>query len=266
MRLGAKASVVTGAGSGIGRVVALRLAREESMVAVVDIDGASASKVCDEIRANGGRAISLCADVSNAEQVNAMMTAAAKSFGRIDVLVNNAGIVVRSPLEHTSDADWERELAVDLASVFLCSRAVVAHMRPEGGTIVNIASVAGVIGAVSPAYTAAKGGVIALSRELAGELATEKIRVNSVSPGFIATPLNAQVREAGLESVLAARIPLRRWGTPEDVAGACAYLASDDARYVTGTNLVVDGGLSSYLDLGDAYRSFDTSRPNRDSQ
>lgn len=261
--LRAKLAIVTGAGSGIGRAIAMRFAAEEAAVVVVDIDEQAAHKAAEDIRAAGGRALSVRADVSAAGDVEAM-TAAAERFAPISILVNNAGIVVRSPLERTSDEEWARELAVDLTSVFLCSRAVAPHMRKaDGGSIINIASVAGVVGAVSPAYTAAKGGVIALSRQLAGELAPHRIRVNAVSPGFIATPLNAAVRAAGLEDALAARIPLGRWGRPDDVAAACLFLASDEARYVTATNLVVDGGLSGFLDLGDAYRSFDAAGVGR---
>lgn len=259
--LRAKIAVVTGAGSGIGRAIAMRFAAAEGAVAVVDIDEEAAQKTAEDIRASGGRALAVRADVSVADDVAAMTATVAERLGPISVLVNNAGIVVRSPLERTSDEEWARELAVDLTSVFLCSRAVAPPMRKAGGgSIINIASVAGVVGAVSPAYTAAKGGVIALSRQLAGELAPHRIRVNAVSPGFIATPLNSAVRAAGLEDALAARIPLRRWGRPEDVAAACLFLASDDARYVTATNLIVDGGLSGFLDLGDAYRSFDATR------
>lgn len=256
-----KVAIVTGAGSGIGRAIALRFAAERSMVAIVDVNEKAAQQVNEEIRASNGRALAVRADVSVAEDVSSMTAAITAHFGPVSVLVNNAGIVVRSPLDQTSDIDWTRELAVDLTSVFLCSRAIVPHMRSAGGgCIINIASVAGVVGAVSPAYTAAKGGVIALSRQLAGELARDRIRVNSVSPGFIATPLNAAVRASGLESVLAARIPLGEWGAPEDVASACLFLASEEARYITGTNVIVDGGLSGVLDLGEAYRSFDATR------
>ncbi len=259
--LAGKVAIVTGAGSGIGRAIASHFAAEQSAVVVVDINEAAARQAAQEIRAAGGHATAIAADVSVGEDVRAMAAAAIAEFGSASILVNNAGIVVRSPLEQTSDADWTRELAVDLTSVFLCSRALAPHIRAAGGgSIINIASVAGLVGAVSPAYTAAKGGVIALSRQLAGELARDRIRVNSISPGFIATPLNAAVRATGLEDALAARIPLGCWGGPEDVAAACLFLASDQARYVTATNLVIDGGLSGCLDLGEAYRSFDAGK------
>jgi 3-oxoacyl-[acyl-carrier protein] reductase len=260
-RLGDHVALITGGGSGIGRVTALRFAAEGATVAIADIEAARADAVADEIRKAGGQASAVVADVSVAADVARMTQAVVSAWGRVTVLVNNAGIVVRSGLEATSDEAWARELAVDLGSVFLCCRSAVPAMRASGrGSMINIASVAGIMGAVSPAYTAAKGGVIALTRQLAGELAPSGIRVNSISPGFIATPLNAAVRAAGLDSVIGDRIPLGRWGEPEDVAGACVFLASDDAGYVTGTNLIVDGGLSSVLDLGEAYRSFDASR------
>ncbi len=259
-RLAGKISIVTGAGSGIGRAIALRFAGQGSAVAVVDLNVPTAEQVANEIRASGGKAFAVRADVSVSADVNAMVSEVVAHFGGVSVLVNCAGIVVRSSLEKTTDEEWSRELAVDLTSVFLCTRAAAPHMRGAGGTIINIASVAGVVGSVSPAYTAAKGGVIALGRQLAGELAPDKIRVNTVSPGFTATPLNATVRAAGLEQVLAQQIPLRRWGTPEDVASACLFLASDDALYITAINLIVDGGLSGFRDLGAEYRAFDSSR------
>lgn len=257
-RLAGQAAIVTGAASGIGRVIALRFAQEGSSVAVADLNEAGAIEVAQEISARGGSAVAVRVDVSDANAVAAMTRSVLEAFGRVSLLVNCAGIVMRNPLEQTSDEEWARELAVDLTSVFACTRALAPHLRAGGGgCVINIASVAGMVGAVSAAYTAAKGGVIALSRQLAGELAPHRIRVNSVSPGFIKTPLSAKLRASGLEDAIAQHIPLRCWGTPEDVAGACVYLASDDARYVTGANLVVDGGLSGFLDLGEAYRSFD---------
>lgn len=264
MRLASHAAIVTGAASGIGRVIALRFAQEGSAVAVADLNEAGATAVAQEIAGLGGKALAVRVDVSDAAAVAAMTRSVVEAFGRVSILVNCAGIVVRQPLELTSDEDWARELAVDLGSVFTCTRALAPHLRAAGGgSVINIASVAGMVGAVSAAYTAAKGGVIALSRQLAGELAPDRIRVNSVSPGFIKTPLSAKLRASGLEDAIAQHIPLRCWGTPEDVAGACAYLASDDARYVTGANLVVDGGLSGFLDLGAGYRSFDGRAPQR---
>lgn len=260
-RLAGQVALVTGGGSGIGRSITLRFADEGAALSILDVDAVSAAKVAEEVRAHGGLAAAISGDVSVAADVERATAETVRAFNRLTVVVNNAGIVVRSRLEDTSDADWARELAVDLTSVFLCSRAAAPYLETAGGgAIINIASVSGMRGAVSPAYTAAKGGVIALTRQLAGELASRSVRVNSVSPGFIATPLNASVRASGLEAALAQRIPLGRWGSPEDVAAACLFLASDDSRYVTGTNLVVDGGLSSFLDLGEAYRSFDAAR------
>jgi NAD(P)-dependent dehydrogenase (short-subunit alcohol dehydrogenase family) len=260
-RLAGAIALVTGAGSGIGRAIALRFAGEGADVAILDVNAAAAEKVAGEVRGRGARVVAVQGDVSVAGDVDRAVVSAVSALGGLTTLVNNAGIVVRSPLDHTLDADWAREIGVDLTGVFLCSRAAVPHLRGvANASIVSIASVAGMRGAVSPAYTAAKGGVIALTRQLAGELAPQGIRVNSISPGFIATPLNAAVRESGLEAALSARIPLQRWGTPDDVAAACVFLAAPEAAYVTGANLVVDGGLSSILDLGDAYRAFDAKR------
>ena len=265
-QLAGKVSIVTGGGSGIGRAIALRFAGEGSAVAIADLNLSAAEQVAAEIQAQGGKALAVRADVSSSADVNAMVAQVAGHFDVLSVLVNCAGIVVRSSLDKTTDEEWMRELAVDLTSVFLCTRAAAPRMRGTGGAIINIASVAGVVGSVSPAYTAAKGGVIALGRQLAGELAPDRIRVNTVSPGFTATPLNATVRSAGLEQVLAQQIPLARWGTPDDVASACLFLASDEASYITAVNLIVDGGLSGFRDLGADYRAFDSNRAQASSR
>jgi NAD(P)-dependent dehydrogenase (short-subunit alcohol dehydrogenase family) len=258
-------ALVTGAGSGIGRAIARRLAAEGAGIIVADLDPATAEQVRGEIRDAGGSATACTADVSSSDDVARMFDAAASEWGRLDVLVNNAGIVVRGRAERITDQEWNRMVAVDLSSVFLCSRAALPLLRAAGaGRVVNIASVAGLVGAVSAPYTASKGGVIALTRQLAGEFADDGITVNCICPGFVATPLNATVRASGLEAILAARIPLRRWGTPEDVAGLVAFLVGPDAGYITGASIPIDGGLSSFLDLGEDYRSFDrasTSRP-----
>jgi NAD(P)-dependent dehydrogenase (short-subunit alcohol dehydrogenase family) len=256
-----RVAVVTGGGSGIGRAIARRLASEGATVMIADVSPAAAEKVATEIAASGGSAAIHVVDVASRAAVGELMAETAARLGRLDILVNNAGIVTRGSAEQTSEAEWRRMLDVDLSAVFFCSQAALPFLRAAGaGRIVNISSVAGLIGAVSPAYTAAKGGVIALTRQLAGEFAPHRITVNSVCPGFVATPLNAAVRESGLEEVLAARIPLGRWGQPEDVAGLVAFLAGPDASYITGVSIAIDGGLSSFLDLGDAYRDFDRVR------
>lgn len=257
-----RVALVTGAGSGIGRAIALRLAAGGAAIVVADIDGAAAERVCREIRGGDGVATSCTADVSSSSDVTRLLETTASQWGRLDVLVNNAGIVVRGRAEDITDEEWTRMVAVDLTSVFLCSRGALPLLRAAGGgRIVNIASVAGLLGAVSAPYTAAKGGVIALTRQLAGEFADAGITVNCICPGFVATPLNAAVRADGLEEILAARIPLRRWGTPDDVAGLVAFLVGPDAGYITGASIPIDGGLSSFLDLGERYRTFDRTVP-----
>jgi NAD(P)-dependent dehydrogenase (short-subunit alcohol dehydrogenase family) len=253
-----KVALVTGAGSGIGRAIARRLAADGAAIVVADIAGEAAERVAREIREAGGAAIAGVADVASSADVGRLVETTRARHGRLDALVNNAGIVVRGRAEDITEEEWSRMVAVDLTSVFLCSRAALPLLRAAGGgRIVNIASVAGLLGAVSAPYTAAKGGVIALTRQLAGEFAEAGITVNCICPGFVATPLNAAVRASGLEDVLAARIPLRRWGTPDDVAGLVAFLVGPDAGYITGAAIPLDGGLSSFLDLGERYRTFD---------
>ncbi len=256
--LNGKVALVTGAGSGIGRAIARRLAADGAGIVVADIDQRAAERVCDEIRAGSGAATPCIADVSSSEDVARLVEAVGAQWNRLDVLVNNAGIVVRGRAEDITEQEWARMVAVDLTSVFLSAKAALPLLRAaRGGRIVNIASVAGLLGAVSAPYTASKGGVIALTRQLAGEFAADGITVNCICPGFVATPLNAAVRASGLEDILAARIPLRRWGTTEDVAGLVAFLVSPDAGYITGVSIPIDGGLSSFLDLGEEYRTFD---------
>lgn len=245
-RLDKKVAVVTGGGSGIGLATAQRLASEGALVGIVDCDGASASAAVKSIVAAGGKAVSFEADVRQQQQLETAFNAVASAFGRLDVVVNSAGIIARGNVDTTSDLDWRNVLEINLYSIFYSTRAALPHLRKSGGgAIVNIASVAGSVGAINPAYCASKGGVIAVTRQLADELAKDHIRVNSVSPGFTVTPLNRNLREAGAENSWANQIPLGRYGMPPEIASACAFLASDDASYITGIDLLVDGGLAS---------------------
>jgi NAD(P)-dependent dehydrogenase (short-subunit alcohol dehydrogenase family) len=245
-RLQDKVAVVTGGASGIGLATAERLASEGALIAVVDRDGGHAREAAARIADNGGRAISFEADVRNQQQLETAFNAAAAEFGRLDVIVNSAGVISRGGLEATTDEDWRNVLEINLFSIFYSARAALPLLRKGGGgAIVNIASVAGSVGAVSVPYSASKGGVISITRQLANELARDGIRVNSVSPGFTSTPLNKSLRDAGAESQWANQIPLGRYALPEEIAAACAFLASDDATYITGTDLLVDGGLSA---------------------
>jgi NAD(P)-dependent dehydrogenase (short-subunit alcohol dehydrogenase family) len=241
-----KVALITGGASGIGLAAAERLASEGALLAIVDRDGRHAREVAERIVASGGRAISLQADVRNQQLLETAFNAAAAEFGRLDVVVNSAGVIARGRLETTTDEDWRNVLEINLFSMFYSARAALPLLRKGGGgAIVNIASVVGSVGAINAAYSASKGGVVAITRQLADELAKDRIRVNSVSPGFTSTPLNKSLRDAGAESLWANQIPLGRYGLPAEIAAACAFLASDDATYITGIDLVVDGGLSA---------------------
>lgn len=247
MELDGKVAIVTGGGGGLGRAISLKLARRGARIVVADIDGAQAERVVKELNEEGARAIALCADVTRAAQVLEMVKAAVETFGTVDILVNNAGYgrPIPSVLE-ISEEEWDRSITLNLKSVFLCSKAVLEILLPKKtGHIVNIASLAGrSTSTISGAdYTAAKAGVIGLTRHIAREVAPHGIRVNAVCPG----PTDTQLVRGPLTQVeldlIAARIPVRRLGRPEDVAGVVAFLVSSDAEYVTGACLDVNGGL-----------------------
>jgi NAD(P)-dependent dehydrogenase (short-subunit alcohol dehydrogenase family) len=259
--------VVTGGASGIGRATAERLAEEGAILAIVDLTLEAAERAAAAI-GGAGRVSAHALDVTDSPACARVLAAITERFeGRIDALVNSAGIIARGTLEETSDAQWQHVLATDLGSMFYVTRAALPGLRGAGGgaAVVNVASIAGSIGAVNAAYAAAKGGVIALTRQLANELAADGIRVNAVSPGFTATPLNQALRDAGSEGAWARRIPAGRFGRADEIAAACAFLASADASYVNGIDLVVDGGLSAvarpdYIPAGAAMRGFEGAR------
>lgn len=243
-----KVAAVTGGASGIGLATVHRLASEGAAIAVIDRDRQGAQAAAREIDSAGGRALSLEADVTQSADLRRAFIAAAEKFGKLDVVVNSAGIIARGDMDQTTEEEWHRVMEVDLSSMFYSARAASPLLRMAGcGAIVNIASVAGSRGGVNVAYVAAKGGVVSLTRQLAAELAKDRIRVNSVSPGFTATGLNRDLREAGAERLWADRIPLGRYAQPTEIAAACAFLGSSDASYITGTDLVVDGGISVIL-------------------
>jgi meso-butanediol dehydrogenase / (S,S)-butanediol dehydrogenase / diacetyl reductase len=266
MRYAAKRVVVTGGASGIGLATARRLFAEGATLALVDLDLDGASHAASAMDATGARAAGYAADVADSAAVSSVLRSAEEWMGGIDVVINSAGIIARGAIGDTSDEAWRRVLDIDLSSMFYVARAVAPIMRRAGGgAIVNVASVAGSVGAVNAAYAAAKGGVLALTRQLANELAADTIRVNSVSPGFTATPLNQELRAAGSEAAWASRIPLGRFGLPEEIAAVCAFLASDDASYITGIDLVADGGLSAvarpdYIPAGAAMGGYQGAR------
>jgi glucose 1-dehydrogenase len=237
----APVAIVTGAGSGMGRATAIRLARDGYRVVVAEIETESASRVAAEI---GEAALSFPVDVSESAAVDALLAACLEHFGRIDVMVANAGVPHGAPFLELDEATWERVLAVNLKGVFLCgqaaARAMVAAGRP--GAIVNVASTyAEVTEGGASAYSASKGGVRMLTKAMALELGPHGIRVNAVGPGWIRTGMNPLDDPAQLAQ-LEPSIPLQRVGVPEDVADVIAFLASEDARYVSGQTLFVDGG------------------------
>jgi len=255
LRLKDKVAIVTGAGKGIGWGIAKVFSEEGAKVVVVDWDEEAGEKSAEEIRQSGGDAIFVHCDVSNEEQVKAMVQATIEKYGRIDVLVNNAGIgVYKSVLEATSD-DWDRCLAVNLKGVFLCSKYAIPHMQKVGkGAIINISSVHShaTVNGVAP-YAASKGGITALTRNMAIDYGPT-IRVNSIAPGWVLTPLIQSIFDgyddpAAQRRLVEQRQVMKRIGQPEDIGYAAAFLASDEASFITGTQLFVDGGLTAQLEV-----------------
>jgi NAD(P)-dependent dehydrogenase (short-subunit alcohol dehydrogenase family) len=234
-------AIITGAGSGMGRATAMRLARDGYAVVVAEIDEERAASVAAEI---GDAALPFAVDVSDAAEVEALVAETLERLGRLDAMVANAGVPHGAPFLELDEATWERVLAVNLKGVFLCgqtaARAMVAAGRP--GAIVNVASTyAEVTAEEASAYSASKGGVRMLTKSMAFELGAHGIRVNAVGPGWIRTGMNPLDDPAQLER-LEPTIPLRRIGLPDDVAGVVAFLLSEDARYVSGQTIFVDGG------------------------
>ena len=241
-----KTALVTGASRGIGRITAIMLAQRGFTVAVNYLAGFEdeANEVKDAIEKEGGRAIIVPGDVSKAADVEAMFATIKEQFGRLDLLVNNAGITRDSLLMRLKEADWDSVINIDLKSCFLTIKAVAPiMMKQRSGAIVNIASVVGITGNIGQInYSAAKAGVIGVTKTAAKELAGRGIRVNAVAPGFIQTSMTAVIPDNIKEEMLRS-VPLSRMGQPEDVARAVCFLASDDAAYITGQVLKVDGGM-----------------------
>ncbi len=250
-RLEGKVAVITGAGGGIGRVAALRFAAEGARVVVADLDGGRAASAAAEIDAAGGTATAVTVDVADEAEVGAMVGAATSTYGRLDVLFNNAGIFPDDDggVLDTPPGTWARVMDVNLKGVWLgCRAAVPAMLESGGGSIVNVASFVALMGAATAqiAYTASKGGVLALTRELAVEYARQGIRANSICPGPIETPLLAELlADPARRQRRLVHIPLGRFGRPEEIAAAALFLASDEASFVTGSALVVDGGITA---------------------
>lgn len=249
MNLKGKTAIVTGSSRGIGKAIALRFARDGAKVAVNCVSTVDkANAVADEIRQDGGEAIVVQADVSKRADAERLVAETAQAFGHVDILVSNAGIVIDRPFVESTDEDWERAIESNLHGFFNVTRAVLPHMieRKYGRVIATgscITEIADFGGNKYSVCTASKGGIVMMLRPIAAEVARHGITVNAVSPGYIATEMLGEIDPAGLEAALHL-VPMRRYGKPEEIAAAMAFLASDEAAYITGQTLRVNGGMS----------------------
>ncbi|MBI3964382.1 MAG: 3-oxoacyl-ACP reductase FabG [Chloroflexi bacterium] len=251
MRLSERVAIVTGGGTGLGRAVALRCAAEGATVVVAGRRAEPLGQVVREIEAQGGRALAAPTDVTAGADVDRLVGRALEQFGRVDSLVNAAGVLtLRAPLGAVPEADWTQMLDVNLTGVYHCCKAALPALSTARGCIVNFGSVSGMKGVpVNAAYGAAKAGVIQLTKCLAVDYAAAGVRVNVVCPGFVETDMNrhlfAELRTSGQIAALEARHPLGLIGTPDDIANAVLFLLSDEARWITGVVLPVDGGMAA---------------------
>ena len=250
MRLEAKVCIITGAASGMGRVAARMFAAEGARVVLADVSAEACESVAREVREAGGDATVAVADVSREADAKAMVDRAVASYGRVDCLYNNAGIMPAADhsVIDTDVATWDRVMAVNLRGVFLgCKYAIPKMVEQGGGSIINVASFVAILGCSVPqdAYTASKGAVLSLTRSLAVQFAPKGVRTNAISPGPIQTPLMAGLlKDEAAKQVRLARNPSGRFGKPEEIVNVAIYLASDESRWTNGANLVIDGGIS----------------------
>lgn len=248
MRLKDRVAIVTGAASGIGRATAHALAGEGASVVIGDMDHEGGEKVAEEIKKSGGRALAVTADISKEDEVKQMVQRAIDEFGRVDIMVNNAGFVTLSPkpFHETDLAEWKAEIDITLVGTLLCCKAVLPHMlKQKNGRIISVSSDAGKGGSSGFAlYSGCKSAIAGFSRTLAHELATQGITVNCVSPGLIHTPglAMAMAKVPDAESQWLALVPMGKMGEPEDVASMIVFLASDGAKHITGQDYSVNGG------------------------
>lgn len=244
MKFKDKVALITGSAQGIGREIALSFASEGAIVVICDINLEKAAQTAKEIEALGRRSLVLELNVTDFVQVEAAINKILDKFTKIDILVNNAGITKDNLMLRMSDGDWDAVINVNLKGTFNCTKAVSRVMiKQRSGKIVNIASIIGIIGNAGQAnYSASKAGIIALTKTTAKELASRNINVNAVAPGFIQTDMTAKLSEEVKQKMLAV-IPMNKLGVPQDVANACVFLASEEAGYITGQTIVVDGGM-----------------------
>jgi 3-oxoacyl-[acyl-carrier protein] reductase len=243
MDLTGKRAVVTGAGQGIGKATALKLAQQGADIIVDDINPETAPRVAQEIQALGRKAVAVIADVAKRDHVERIIQTAIKELGGIDILVNNAGIARSNVLARLKDDQWDEVLNVDLKGIFYCTQAAVPFMmKQRSGKIISISSIYGRIGAMGDAnYAAAKSGIVGFTKSIARELARYNINVNAIMPGLVDTPLLRGIPEKYLKPMIE-EVSLKRVGRPEDIANVVAFLASEDSSYMTGAILEVTGG------------------------
>lgn len=244
MKLKDRAAIVTGGARGIGKAIGLAFIREGVRLALVDVDKGILEAARNEIKKNKEEVIAIPCDITKSVEVKAMVNDVQKAFGRVDILINNAGIIRRGTIETVTEEDWDRVIEVNLKGTFNCCKAVAGIMKQQGyGRIINVSSIAGKMGDITsaPGYGPSKAGVDALTKTLARQLAPYGINVNGVAPHAIETEMSAQWSEERRKEIIAS-IPLGRLGKPEDVANAVLFLASDEASFITGEIVDVNGG------------------------
>ena len=242
-----KVAVVTGGNGGIGLAMAQALAAAGASIAVVGRNPDKLLAAVTSLAQEGGQAKSYAVDVCDEAAVGTLMMQVAADFGRLDILLNNAGINIRKPVQDLTLTEWHAVLDTNLTSAFLCSRAAYPHLKKQGGKLINIGSMTSIFGAsFAPAYSASKGGIVQLTRALATAWASDQIQVNAILPGWIDTELTQQARidVTGLQERVIARTPAGRWGKPSDLAGIAVFLSSAASDFITGTAIPVDGGYS----------------------
>lgn len=243
-----KVAIVTGGNTGLGLGMAKGLAAAGASIVIADRNGSNSQDAKRELEAEGRKVLSVTADVTDKAQIDGMVAAALKEFGRIDILINNAGIGLGGPPESLSLADWQTTIDVNLTAPFACAQAVYPSLKAQGGgKIINISSILGNLATPNgPSYAASKGGIINLTRSLAQAWASDNIQVNAILPGWIDTDLTKRARDfrKELHDKVLTRVPAKRWGKPQDLAGVAVFLSSAASDFVTGTGITVDGGYS----------------------